>query len=322
MFDREFRERSVAKWRSLMAQPSVKRAMDVAQKALFVAIIAYLIFKLSQVGWTEVFGHLPTAPLFYVFFLLRFFALPLSEIPAYEIVWGKRLWRHFTAFVRKRVYNFAVMGYSGEAFFTIWARRHLQLPDADVLKGVKDNNILSAFASNLSTVLLVVGLAVTDRLQAGLDAVPGAVVLFSLAFMSSFALAASVLLFGGRILHVSRGVMGQLVFIHGIRMVIVMGLHAAMYAAALPAADYSAWFLFIALQLVISRIPFLPNQDLVFLGAALSLATIVGVPEAAIAGMLVAEAGLSQLLNFSLFFATAHDARQGGGAEQRNDDGV
>ena len=95
-----------------------------------------------------------------------------------------------------------------------------------------------------------------------------------------------------------------------------------MYAAALPAADYSAWFLFIALQLVISRIPFLPNQDLVFLGAALSLATIVGVPEAAIAGMLVAEAGLSQLLNFSLFFATARDARQGGDAEHRNDDGV
>ena len=72
-----------------------------------------------------------------------------------------------------------------------------------------------------------------------------------------------------------------------------------------------SWLMFVALQLVLSRIPFVPNQDLLFLTAALHLAPIVDQPEAAIAGMLVAEAGLSQLVNFGLFFATAHHARDG-----------
>lgn len=302
--------RAADRWRQVRDRPSTQRVIACVRRVLLIAVIGYLIYKLTQVGWEQVIENLPASPLFYLFFVLRFFALPLSEIPAYERVWGVKLWRHVTAFVRKRVYNFAVMGYSGEAFFTLWARRHLGLSDIDVLKGVKDNNILSAFASNLATVALIVALAAGDKLQAGLDALPGAVALFSLAFLSSFVLVAAVMLFGRRVLHVDRRTALDLIFIHGVRMVVVMALHAAMYAAALPTVEYVAWFIFIALQLVLSRIPFLPNQDLVFLGAALSLASVSGAPEAAIAGMLVAEAGLSQLFNFALFFATAHDARE------------
>ena len=82
-----------------------------------------------------------------------------------------------------------------------------------------------------------------------------------------------------------------------------------MYAAALPGAPLQAWLIFIAMQLVLSRIPFLPNQDVVYLTAALTLSPIVGMPEAAVAGMLVAEAGLSQLFNAILFAATAPLAR-------------
>ncbi len=310
MIDEAFHRRAAGRWSRIRSRPSVQRALALARKAMLVGVIAYLVYKLTQVGWGEVIDNLPVSPWFYLFFVLRFFALPLSEIPAYERVWGIRLWPHVTAFVRKRVYNFAVMGYSGEAFFTLWARRRLGLSDPVVLKGVKDNNILSAFASNLATVALIVALAAGDRLQPGLDALPGAVALFSLAFLSSFVLVAAVMAFGRRVLHVDRRTAVDLICIHSGRMVIVMALHAAMYAAALPTADYVAWFIFIALQLVLSRIPFLPNQDLVFLGAALSLASITGAPEAAIAGMLVAEAGLSQLFNFALFFATAHDARE------------
>jgi hypothetical protein len=66
--------------------------------------------------------------------------------------------------------------------------------------------------------------------------------------------------------------------------------------------------MFITLQLVLSRVPFVPNQDIVFLTAALSLAPAIGAPEAAIAGMLLAEAGLSQIFNLALFALTAHHA--------------
>ncbi|MEL6359564.1 MAG: hypothetical protein AAFR21_00660 [Pseudomonadota bacterium] len=310
MIKKETRERWMEGWRKWRERPDVQRNLRLAQYALLAIIIVLLVYRLSLVGWREVLDNLPTSIWFYVFFLLRYFALPLSEIPTYELVWDKPLWRYFSAFVRKRVYNFAVMGYSGEAFFTLWARRRLGLPDKVILTGVKDNNLLSALVSNLATVILIVILAVSGGLKPGLDALPGSRILFSLAFLSAFSLSIAVIIFRNKLMDLPKGIMPKLVGIHAGRMVIILFLHAAMYAAALPGAPLLAWFMFIALQLVISRIPFVPNQDLVFLTAALSLSPLVGAPEAAIAGMLVAEAGLSQILNFSLFLATANDARQ------------
>ena len=298
------------RWRRASARKEIQSALKIAQYALFGAIVVYLLNDLTRVGWGEVVSNLPASPWFYCLFLLRYFALPLSEIPAYEIVWRRSLWRHVTAFVRKRVYNFAVVGYSGEAFFTLWARRRLGLSDPAILIGVKDNNILSALVSNVATVVLIVLLAANDRLDAGFEAFPGASFLFLIAFMSALILSAAVTVFRRKIIGLPDAVIVKLVGIHGARMVVVVLLHAAMYAVALPGSPLSGWFMFIALQLVLSRIPFLPNQDLVFLFAALQMSSIIGAPKEVIAGILVAEAGLSQLLNFILFFATAHEARQ------------
>lgn len=313
------RERIAARWRAFIDRPDVKRSLKIFQRLLLAAIIVYLIYKLTKVGWSDVFGALPVSPWFYVFFALRYLALPLSEIPAYEIVWERPLWRHFSAFIRKRVYNFAVMGYSGEAFFTLWARRHLDISDRAIFIGVKDNNILSALVSNVATVAMIVFLAISGNLQTGLDVLPGSIFLFSLAFLSAFSLAAAVIVFRNKIIHLPGAMMPKLVFIHTARVVLIILLQAAMYMSALPGAPLMAWIMFIALQLVLSRIPFVPNQDLVYLTAALHLAPIVNQPEAAIAGMLVAEAGLSQIVNFGLFFATAHHARERQQAESRGE---
>lgn len=297
------------RWLVLRERRSVQRALQYAQYALFAAIVAYLIHKLSQVGWMDVIESLPASPWFYLFFVLRFLALPLSEIAIYEIVWARPLVRHFFVFIRKRVYNFAVMGYSGEAFLTLWARRRLSLSDKKIIVGVKDNNLLSAFTSNAATVILILGLAATGSLKAGVEAFPGAGWLFAFAFMSAGLLSVLVMTFRGKLLALPEGVLPKLLTVHGGRQALIILLHAAMYAAALPGAPLMAWMTFIALQLVLSRVPFLPNQDIVYLGAALTLAPIVGAPEAAVAGMLVAEAGLSQLFNGVMFLATAHLAR-------------
>ncbi len=296
-------------WRRLRERKEVQRALKVIQYALLACIVGYLVLKLSRVGWLDVLGSLPESLWFYFFFLLRFLALPVSEIALYEIIWSLPLMRHFFVFIRKRVYNFAVMGYSGEAFLTLWARRRLHLPQKTILVGVKDNNLLSAFASNAATVILVAILAATGGLQAGLDAFPGAGWLFTLAFLSSGVLSALVLIFRDKLMALPKGVMPKLISVHGGRQALIILLHAAMYAAALPGAPVMAWMTFIAMQLVLSRIPFLPNQDIVYLGAALSLSAIVGAPAAAVAGMLVAEAGLSQAFNMAMFMATAHLAR-------------
>ncbi len=297
------------RWRVLRERDDVQKALKFVQYGLLACIILYLVYKLTHLGWAEVIGSLPASPWFYVFFVLRFLALPISEVAIYEIVWSQPLVRHFFVFIRKRVYNFAVMGYSGEAFLTLWARRRLSLPHKQILIGVKDNNLLSAFTSNAATVVLLMMLAATGGLKAGLDAFPGARWLFTLAFLSAATLSLLVMIFRDKLMALPKGVMPRLIGVHGGRQALIIVLHAAMYASALPGAPVMAWLTFIAMQLVLSRVPFLPNQDIVYLGAALSLAPIVGAPEAAVAGMLVAEAGLSQIFNIAMFFATAHLAR-------------
>jgi len=296
-------------WRSVRDRDEVQKGLKYLQYALLGCIIVFLVFKLTHVGWLEVLGSLPQSPWFYVFFFLRFLALPISELAIYEIVWSQPLVRHFFVFIRKRVYNFAVMGYSGEAFLTLWARRRLDMPHKKILVGVKDNNLLSAFASNAATVVLVLILAATGGLKAGLEAFPGAGWLFALAFLSAGTLSVLVMIFRDKLMALPKGVMPRLISVHGARQILLILLQAAMYASAIPGAPLMAWMTFIAMQLVLSRVPFLPNQDIVYLGAALSLSPIVGAPEAAVAGMLVAEAGLSQILNIAMFFATAYLAK-------------
>ena len=297
------------RWAAIRDRDDVQRTLKIVRYTIFAGVVAYLLFRLTHVGWGQVLDNLPQSYWFYIFFLLRFLALPMSELAIYEIVWRTPLLKFFFVFIRKRVYNFAVMGYSGEAFLTIWARRRLHLSDKTILMGVKDNNLLSAFTSNSATVLLIFFLAATDGLRAGLEAFPGAGLLFALAFLSATTLAILVIIFRRKLIALPPGVMPVLLSVHGVRQILIIGLHAAMYAAALPGAPLQAWLIFIAMQLVLSRIPFLPNQDVVYLTAALTLSPIVGMPEAAVAGMLVAEAGLSQLFNAILFAATAPLAR-------------
>jgi hypothetical protein len=306
---RTLRDRLAELWRRVAAHHRTTSVTKGLQSTLLVGVLVFLVAKLSAVGWGEVMEALPTSPLFYGCFLLRYFAAPLSEIPAYELVWRRSLWTHISAFLRKRVYNYSVLGYSGEAFFALWARRRLDLSDRDIMVGIKDNNLISALVSNVMTVGLVALLGATGMLGDGLRAFPGASVLFAIAFVTALALSLAVLAFRRKLIDLPRGVMPKLIGLHGARAAFVAVLQIGMYAAAIPGVSPMAWLIFISLQLVLSRIPFTPNQDIVYLTAALHLANAVGAPPSNLAGMLVAEAGLSQALNFAFFVLTIPLAR-------------
>lgn len=294
--------------RGLAARPSARRALRAAQVVLFAAVVFLLVAQLSEVGWSAVVSSLPESPAFYVLFALRYFLQPLSEIPAYQIAWKTPLWRHWTAFIRKRVYNFGVMGYSGEAFFTLWVRRTLGLSDRNILSAVKDNNLISALVSNISTAAVIAALVILGGLERDVAAIPGGQALLALAFFSAAGLAVAVTMFRRRLIGLPDSAVRTIVALNAGRISLSFILQAMLYAVALPGAPVAAWTTFIALQLVVSRMPFLPNKDIVFLTAALSILPDAGAPAAAIAGMLLAEAGLSQIFNVSLFALTAHHA--------------
>lgn len=300
---------AITRFQRLRARPETQRALAVGQWALLALVIAYLVWRLTGIGWDAVWRNLPSSPWFYALLLLKFLTLPVAEVFVYQIIWNRPLANHFPAFVRKRVYNNAVAGYSGEAFLALWARRRLGVGELEAIVAVKDSNILSAFTANAMTVALVVWLAATGALGATVDAVPGGRVLFAVAFALAFAVASGVLVFRRQMIALSWTKTRAILGVHALRQAAQISIYAALYAAALPAIPFAVWVSFVALQYVITRIPFLPNQEIVYLTAALSLGTIVGAPQEAVAGMLLAEAGLLQGLYFLLFFATAHLAR-------------
>lgn len=302
-------KRLAAHARRLRDDPRGARALRIGQYLLLALIIAWLVWRISHVGWSAVLEHLPASPWFYVFLMLKFLALPIAETFVYQIIFERPLYAHFPAFVRKRVYNNAVAGYSGEAFLALWARRRLGVADLDAVVAVKDSNILAAFSSNVTTVALIVWLAASGALAPAAAAIPGGAALFAVAFAAAVTFGVIAIVFRRKLVSLSTGKTLGILGVHALRQGAQLAIYAALYASAIPSAPVATWFVFIALQYVITRIPFLPNQELIYLGAALSLGAIVGAPQEQVAGMLLAEGGLLQALYFVLFFATAPVAR-------------
>ncbi len=297
---------SLHSWWTGFAQSKQGRlVVQVARGLFLLGILAYLAFELSKIGWGEIWRALPTNPLFYVLFLVLYFSLPLAEVFIYRVTWDFKVWASFPTFVKKRIYNKDVIGYSGEVYFYAWARKNLGLGDREILTTIRDNNIVSSVASTLVAVALVAiflyegainvsdwfGRANTYYLAGG------ALVLALLAvlairfrrYLFSMPAKTALLIFG----------------IHVVRLVVGQALQIWQWEVAVPEVTWQAWFTFSAASIIVSRIPIVPNRDLLFIGAGVELSQVMNIPEAAIAGMLLATSVLGKLLNFVLFGAVS-----------------
>jgi len=285
--------------------PRARLVQRLVQATAIIGVGAYLVYRLSGLGWAQVLATLPATPWFYVFFALRYLALPAAELLVYQTIWRRPLWGCFPVFLRKRVYNFGVMGYSGEAYLCLWGARQKGLDDKEVLLAVKDSNILSALVSNLLTAAMILAFAASGQLAAITKAAPGAAAYLWLAIIVSAVLVGAALRFHRRLLSIPPPVSLRVFGLHLARMLIVLALLAGQYAVAIPEAPWRVWLMFLAAQLVLDRAPLLPNKDLLFMGLGLALAGFAEAPEVKIAGVLVASAALLQVTNLALFVATS-----------------
>ncbi len=279
-------------------------------RAVFIAaIIGYLGVKIADIGWQDVFRSLPANPFFYLIFIVIYLALPVSEIFIYQRLWHMPLGRYAAFFLRKQVYNAALVGYSGEMVFCFWAQDHLGLAAHKALSAIKDNNILSAMASNLVTVILVAAFFLSGKLDLLSAGTPGVMVTFLGGL--GFVLVVSLLFarFRKRLISLPGR---QAVFVFGVhlaRVSLVAALQVLQWHLVIPQAPVSVWLAFLTAQFVLTRIPFLPNKDLVFLGLTLNLTGLVNAPQAVVAGLFVAFGALMQLANLTVYGAAlASDA--------------
>lgn len=280
-------------------------ARRIANAAFVAAVCAYLVYKLSKLGWYEVLSSLPVSPWFYILFVIRFLSLPLFEIVIYRRFWDFSALRSIPVFLRKRVYNHGLMDYSGEAYFYLWARKNSRDPETRVFSIIKDVNIASAIVSVVVTVILLLMLAESSSLYELDQYFPSAN-----AYLWAFAgigLAAICLLFVFRrqVMFLSAADTTVVSLLHITRLAVVLALQALQWWTAIPSVPLADWLFFLALYMVVGRLPFVPNKDLAFLAVAVGLAGVVSDQETAVSAMFLANLALYQLANVGVYLATS-----------------
>ena len=288
------------------AAPTWRRWLAPGARAVVLAAIgAYLFYKLGELGWGEVLSALPLTPWFYLLFFARFLILPISEVFIYQRLWQVPMWRSLPIMFRKRVFNFGVVGYSGEAYFYVWARENVPVTNSQVLSAIKDNNVLSAVASNLGTLILLGVFMATPSMRSLVGADGDLTIYFIGAGVISVLIAAAAISFRRSLLDIDAKLALTLTGIHISRLFAVLLLRAAQWAVVVPQAPFSIWLVFLTIHLLLTRLPFLPNKDLVFLGVGFSLLSLTGAPETVVGAMFLAEVALMQLSHIVVFGLTS-----------------
>ncbi|WP_174298932.1 hypothetical protein [Sphingomonas bacterium] len=272
---------------------------------LTVAMIAGLLRELLASGLSGLGRIVPGSPLFYLFFVLLY----LSPITGDTIIF-RRLWgipfAGFVALIKKRIANEVVFGYSGEAYFYAWARSRATMVAAP-FGAVKDVSILSAIAGNGMTLAMVAvavplghALLPPDMLRpiGGSVAVTAAI---SLPF----------LLFSRRVFSQPWRTLWWIFGVHWVRLLVGQVLIALAWHFALPGVSMGLWLLLAAGRMLVSRLPLVPNKDVLFA----NLAIVAIGRDTALSDLMAFSAALTVLLHLvliGLFSVQAVVARNAG----------
>ena len=90
---------------------------------LSLAFVVTIIWKIRDFGFSHAFDTLPASLVFWLAFTGYYLALPSSEWLIFRRLWGLPV-AGYVALLRKMVSNEVLLGYSGEAYFYTWARKH------------------------------------------------------------------------------------------------------------------------------------------------------------------------------------------------------
>lgn len=267
MFQKEF-AKSERPALPLDAQFAGEAPSALAQIARWAGPLLSLLMLVAIVHHARnINGHvlmkLPTQPLFWAAWLVSYLATPVSEWIIYRKLWSIPF-DGLMALLKKQVSNELLLGYLGDAQFYLWARQRTDMTAAPFAT-VKDVSILSAMAGNAATLaLLLISWPYLSRTFVGVGAQS---IFISLAVLlaSSFV----VFVLRKRLFSLPRHSLWFITAIHLARIGVGLAVLAFAWHILLPKMALS-WLLLLAmLRMLVSRLPLLPNKDIVF--AALTL---------------------------------------------------
>lgn len=279
-----------------------KLIAKIIKYAFQFTIVIFLIYQLTDIGWNDFFKSLPTQSLFYLLFLLIFFALPVTEIFTYNLSWDLGFREGILIFLKKRVFNKSVMEYSGELQLFTWARNNFNISDKEVFRVIRDNNIMSSVASTFVAFGLLLAFLLGDQitLMKYLKNHGNLITITGVAFISVILLAVAYR-FRKYFFSMSKKVALSVCGLHILRLIILNIAQVLQWHIVMPNIPLRIWFTFLSLQIILNRIPFLPNKDLIFIGTSLEVSKLINVSSAGLAGILVTQGVLEKVTNVILY---------------------
>ena len=278
----------------LTASPVGKRALQVVRWSIALALLFIIGCRLTELGWRQIWTARPSSLLFYMLLLAQFFVQPSGDFFIYRNLWGAGNYPSLWVILRKRFLN-NVMDYTGEVFFFFWAQRHMKLATSMLVHSIKDSNVLSAGAGLAMVWLMAPLLLATGGLQLPREWAGQAWVYVLLGSLPLL-LCAVLVLAHRKVTVLSRRQIAATFAIHFFRALLMLVVEFFLWtvSGALPTAV--ACLQFVALRLVVTRLPLIPNKDLIFVGAGIAAAGLTKVAVTPVATVLVILAAVDLVL--------------------------
>lgn len=238
---------------------------------LSIAIILVVARVLGRTDLLAAGELLPRSAAFWMSMALLLAIQPVADYVIFRGLWPLPLGGGLAALFRKSASNELLFGYSGELQFYLWARRNASIPGSP-FGAVRDVAVLSALTGNIVTLGLLLGaIMLPGSLEFGAMSMP---ILWSGVILVASSMV--VMLFRHRLFALSRAQFWRIAAIHTARSIAVTLMFGLLWSMVMPGASLGWWLLLSAARQFVTRLPFLPNKDLVFAGLAAGM--LRGVP--------------------------------------------
>jgi len=287
----------------LAASPVGRAGVAVLRWGIPLALLVIIGHRLTELGWGDIWRARPVSAGFYLLLVVQFFLQPFGDYLVYRNLWGRKQTPPMAVILRKRLMNTFMLDYSGEAFFYFWAQRNLSLPQGMAAHGIKDSNLLSGGAGLAMVWILGLILLLIGGLH--VPALPGQGWLYALIGTAPLALCVILIVAHRKVTVLSRPQLFATFGIHFLRACLVLGIEFGLWqlSGALPTAVASLQF--VALRLVITRLPIVPNKDLIFVGVGMAAAGAAHAALTPVATVLVILAAADLILAATVAALTA-----------------
>lgn len=268
---------------------------------LSLVLLVVVLRQALAADWSMFSGSTRLSVGFWATLCAYYFLSPATEWLIYSRLWGFD-WRTLPALLLKLVSNELLLDYLGDAQFLAWAQSR-RVGGIAPFAAIKDITVLSAVTGNLVTIVFA-GLA-WPYVANGVSGVPVRAVLLSFAIV--LVVSCGILLLGRRIFSHSLPTLLWIAALLAVRTVVALGLGAVLWHLLMPESSLVTLFLLATFRMIVSRLPLVPNKELLFAG--LAVIAMGRAADVSVATSMIASLILLLHLAVGAFLAVTHLGR-------------